>query len=50
MNTKVAIAAQVREPADRWTVTDANETYDVASWGKGYFSVGDNGKLVRPSD
>jgi arginine decarboxylase len=41
-----AVAAQVREPADRWTTTDAAELYDVASWGKGYFSVGDNGNLV----
>jgi arginine decarboxylase len=40
------VAAQVREPADRWTTTDAAELYDVASWGKGYFSVGENGNLV----
>ncbi len=46
MNTKVAVAAQVREPADRWTITDAEETYDVSSWGKGYFSVGENGNLL----
>ncbi len=50
MNTKVAVTAQVREPADRWTTTDAAETYDVASWGKGYFSVGENGNLfVHPT-
>ncbi|MDQ2776999.1 MAG: biosynthetic arginine decarboxylase [Acidobacteriota bacterium] len=50
MNTKVAVTAQVREPADRWTITDAAETYDVASWGKGYFSVGENGNLfVHPT-
>jgi arginine decarboxylase len=48
--TKVAGGAQVREPADRWTTTDAAETYDVASWGKGYFSVGENGNLfVHPT-
>jgi len=46
LNTKVATAAQVREPADRWTVSDAAELYDVASWGKGYFSVGTNGNLL----
>jgi len=40
----------VREPADRWTITDAAELYDVASWGKGYFSVGPNGNLfVHPT-
>lgn len=50
MTTKVATAAQVREPADRWTTSDAAELYDVASWGKGYFSVGENGNLfVHPT-
>jgi arginine decarboxylase len=40
----------VREPADRWTTTDAEELYDVSRWGKGYFSVGDNGHLfVHPT-
>ncbi len=40
----------VREPAERWTTTDAAELYDVASWGKGYFSIGDNGHLwVHPA-
>ncbi|MEQ1883804.1 MAG: biosynthetic arginine decarboxylase [Bryobacteraceae bacterium] len=39
----------VREPADRWTIAEAAELYDVASWGKGYFSVGGNGHLwVHP--
>ncbi len=40
----------MREPADRWTTSDASELYDVASWGKGYFSVGENGNLfVHPA-
>src|SRR6202047_4193784 len=39
----------VREPADRWTTAEAAELYDVARWGKGYFSVGKNGHLwVHP--
>ncbi|MEQ1947589.1 MAG: biosynthetic arginine decarboxylase [Bryobacteraceae bacterium] len=39
----------VREPADRWTIAEAAELYDVSSWGKGYFSVGSNGHLwVHP--
>jgi arginine decarboxylase len=42
--------AAVFEPTERWTVTDASELYDVARWGKGYFSVGANGHLwVHPS-
>ncbi len=50
LSTKVASVAQVREPADRWTITDASELYDVASWGKGYFSVGPNGNFfVHPT-
>ncbi len=41
---------QMLEPTERWTTTDAAELYDVASWGKGYFSVADNGHLcVHPS-
>jgi arginine decarboxylase len=38
------------EPSERWTVADAAELYDVASWGKGYFSVGTNGHVwVHPA-
>ena len=38
------------EPNERWTVTDSAELYDVASWGKGYFSVGSNGHVwVHPA-
>jgi arginine decarboxylase len=39
----------VMEPTERWTPQVASELYDVASWGKGYFSVGDNGHVrVHP--
>jgi arginine decarboxylase len=38
------------EPAKLWTAADASELYDVASWGKGYFSVDANGHArVHPS-
>jgi len=47
---RLADSTVLREPADRWTITDAAELYDVASWGKGYFSVGENGNLhVHPT-
>jgi arginine decarboxylase len=37
------------EELKRWTATDASELYEVAAWGQGYFSVGDNGNLyVHP--
>jgi arginine decarboxylase len=42
---KILDTTVVREPAERWTTADANDLYDVASWGKGYFSVGQNGHL-----
>jgi arginine decarboxylase len=39
----------VVEPTERWTPQVASDFYDVASWGKGYFSVGENGHvLVHP--
>jgi arginine decarboxylase len=42
--------AAVWEPTERWSIVDAGELYDVASWGKGYFSVGTNGHLwVHPT-
>jgi arginine decarboxylase len=41
--------ASVLEPVDRWSSVDASELFDVASWGKGYFSVNDEGHvLVHP--
>ncbi|HXN47733.1 MAG TPA: biosynthetic arginine decarboxylase [Bryobacteraceae bacterium] len=50
MSQKVSESTLVREPTDRWTTADSSELYDVASWGKGYFSVGQNGHLyVHPS-
>ncbi len=43
------IESSVRERTERWTISDAAEMYDVASWGKGYFSIGENGHLwVHP--
>jgi len=42
-------AAPVREPADRWSIAEASELYDVNSWGKGYFSIGATGNVcVHP--
>ena len=39
----------VMEPTERWTPQLASDLYDVASWGKGYFSVGENGHVrVHP--
>jgi arginine decarboxylase len=50
MATVLSSGAPIREPADRWSTAEAGELYDVASWGKGYFSVGTNGHLwVHPT-
>jgi len=46
LNLKLTEGTSLREPSERWTVGDAAELYDVASWGKGYFSVGENGHLM----
>jgi arginine decarboxylase len=41
--------SMVLEPTDRWSAQDSRELFDVASWGKGYFSIGDEGHiLVHP--
>ncbi|MBK9170609.1 MAG: biosynthetic arginine decarboxylase [Bryobacterales bacterium] len=42
--------AGVLEPVERWTAQDSADLYDIAAWGKGYFSVGANGHVrVHPS-
>jgi arginine decarboxylase len=47
---RLADSTALREPTEQWTTLDAAELYDVASWGKGYFSVGANGNLyVHPT-
>jgi arginine decarboxylase len=50
LNLKLPEAAPVREPSDRWTVADARELYDIDRWGKGYFSISEEGHvLVHPT-
>ncbi len=40
----------MREPSDRWTVADARDLYDIDRWGKGYFSISEDGHvLVHPT-
>ena len=42
--------ALVLDPVDRWSTERARELYDVASWGKGYFSVEADGHVhVHPT-
>ncbi|HTM48904.1 MAG TPA: biosynthetic arginine decarboxylase [Bryobacteraceae bacterium] len=40
----------VLDPVDRWSAEHARELYDVASWGKGYFSIDRDGHVrVHPT-
>src|ERR1700688_1977238 len=35
---------------ESWTVADATELYEISRWGKGYFSIGDNGQVkIHPT-
>jgi len=50
LNPRQTTGAVTQEPADRWTVAESAELYDITRWGQGYFSVGDNGHLwVHPT-
>ncbi len=46
MSTSTPRPRQFSSSVAPWTVADSNELYEVASWGKGYFSVGKNGNLM----
>jgi arginine decarboxylase len=41
---------ELEQETRRWTVADAAELYEVAAWGKGYFSINDLGHVcVHPN-
>ena len=41
---------ELEQETRRWTVSDAAELYEVAAWGKGYFSVNQQGHVcVHPN-
>jgi len=41
---------ELEQETRRWTVSDAAELYEVAAWGKGYFSINEQGHVcVHPS-
>ncbi len=40
----------LKDVNDRWTPAESSELYEVANWGNGYFSIGENGNLrVHPT-
>jgi arginine decarboxylase len=53
MSSMNSATGQLRNPipgTSSWTTTDASEHYEVPYWGKGYFSVGDDGHMrVHPT-
>ncbi|MBM3811591.1 MAG: biosynthetic arginine decarboxylase [Acidimicrobiia bacterium] len=50
MIPKLSEPAATWQPAERWTISEASELYDIERWGKGYFSIGANGNVwVHPS-
>ncbi len=50
MTTVTPRALPGTSATDAWTTVDASELYDIDRWGKGYFSIGENGHvLVHPN-
>jgi arginine decarboxylase len=50
MNYSFTRPRSAHDVGDVWTVADAAELYDIARWGKGYFTVGDEGHVrVHPT-
>ena len=44
------MAVNTEVPSKAWSPVDASEFYEVPRWGKGYFSVGQNGHLLVHPD
>jgi len=50
MSTSVSRPRLPNQPIHAWSATDSSELYEVPSWGKGYFAIGENGQLrVHPT-
>src|SRR5215471_10153324 len=50
MNHTLSRPREAHDVGDVWTHVDAAELYEIDRWGKGYFSVGDNGQVrVHPT-
>ncbi|HWJ55329.1 MAG TPA: hypothetical protein VNR90_03910, partial [Vicinamibacterales bacterium] len=49
-NTTLGRGRSATDVGEGWSITDATELYEIARWGKGYFSIGPQGHvLVHPS-
>jgi arginine decarboxylase len=50
MNSTIGRGRSATDVGEGWSITDATELYEIARWGKGYFSIGAQGNvLVHPS-
>ena len=50
MEITVGRARSAHDVGEAWTTADATELYEIARWGRDYFSIGDNGQVrVHPS-
>ncbi len=50
MSSAITRTRSPHDVGEMWTSSDAAEAYEVARWGKGYFSIGENGHVyVHPT-
>src|SRR6185503_16083306 len=50
MNHSTTRVRSAHDVGKAWTVTDATELYEIERWGKGYFTIGENGQVkVHPT-
>ena len=50
MNHQIARQRSAHDVGESWTTVDAAEMYEIARWGQGYFSIGDNGHVrIHPT-
>jgi len=50
MNHSITRTRSAHQVGDVWTLADAAELYEIDRWGKGYFSIGEQGHVkVHPS-
>src|SRR5580704_4151450 len=50
MNHPISRPRSALGVGEAWTAADATELYEISRWGKGYFSIGDNGQVkIHPT-
>ena len=50
MSHPISRARSAHNVGDAWTVADSAELYEIARWGKGYFTIGEQGQVkVHPT-